>query len=100
LGQRLFPKLRFAQFASAQLMLQALGSVVLGPSLGKYLDHTGHIYRYTFAFGLYLAIAGVITLLVVHQMFMRLGGPKHYVAPEDESPGPAFEPLMPEDRRE
>jgi hypothetical protein len=82
LGQRLFPHSRFAQFASAQIMIQALSTLALGPILGRILDRSGHIYRYTFVGGLLLSVLAVLFLLIVNQEFVKLGGSKHYVAPE------------------
>jgi maltose/moltooligosaccharide transporter len=81
LGQRLYPHARFAQFASAATMILAISQVLLGPTLGRMLDLTGHNYRYTFTFGMVLSLLGMSCLLVVQRKFMALGGPKHYVAP-------------------
>jgi MFS family permease len=82
LCQRLFPRNRFAQFAAAAGMLGAVTQVIVGPSVGAMLDHNGHIYRYVFHVGLGLTIIGTFCLAIVHNHFMKLGGPKHYVAPE------------------
>ena len=82
LGQRLFPRDRFAQFAAAAAMLLAATQVIVGPSVGSMLDHNGHVYRYVFHVGLGLTIVGIFCLVVVHHYFMKLGGPKHYTAPE------------------
>jgi hypothetical protein len=81
-GQRLYPKLKFAQFASARLVLQAgLGMLVLPPLMGLILDASGHNYRLTFISGGILAALGLVALLVVYRQFLKLGGPSNYVAP-------------------
>jgi MFS family permease len=82
LGQRLFPHSRFAQFASAASMIQALSTVGLGYYLGGVLDRSGHLYRITFVAGLIMSSLAVVFFLIVNQLFVRLGGSKHYVAPE------------------
>lgn len=82
LGQRLFPRTKFAQFASANGIIGAIGFLVMPPLVGLLLDYTGHVYRYTFVIGAGLALAGLAALLVVHRKFMKLGGPKNYIAPE------------------
>jgi MFS family permease len=82
LGQRLFPRAKFAQFASANGIIGALAFLVMPPLVGALLDFTGHAYRYTFVIGGVLALVGLASLTVVYYKFMRLGGPRGYVAPE------------------
>lgn len=82
LGQRLFPREKFAQFASAGGIIGAGGYLVMPPLVGVVLDFTGHVYRYTFVASGMLALAGLAALVVVHGKFMKLGGPGHYTAPE------------------
>jgi MFS family permease len=81
LGQRLFPRAKFAQFASAAGILGALGYLVLPAALGAYLDATGRAYRHTFALSGLLALLGLSAFLVVWRRFRALGGPRDYVAP-------------------
>lgn len=80
--QLLFPKARFGEFYSASGLLSSLTFVALPPAVGAMLDATGHVYRYTFLTSGVVALLGFLGLLVVHQRFMALGGPKGYVAPE------------------
>lgn len=82
LAQRLFPHSRFTQFASAAGFLTAFGSMLLGPALGGYLDHTGHVYKQTYLASGLLAFIALVVLGVVHQSWVALGGAKNYVAPE------------------
>jgi MFS family permease len=82
IGQMLFPKLRYAQLASGILLTTSIVNVLLGPSVGSFLDHVGRNYRYTFAIGSLMALASVALGFAVHKRFMRLGGPSGYVAPE------------------
>jgi len=81
LGQRLFPKLRYAQFASAAGMAGAVASMIFAPVVGKYLDFTGHLYRLTFLMDGALAVFAVALLLMVYSKFIALGGDQAYVAP-------------------
>jgi MFS family permease len=81
IGQRLYPQLKFAQFASAAGLLNALCLMVLPPSVGWLLDFSGKQYHLTFLMGGLLATLGLLAFLVVHRAFIRLGGPRHYIAP-------------------
>ena len=81
LGQRLFPKASFAQFAAAAGILANLATTLIPPLIGEYLDHAGHIYRYVYLMGSGFAAVGCVLLLVVYVKFLKLGGPKNYVAP-------------------
>lgn len=81
IGQRLFPKLKFAQFASAMGILQAVFSGIMPPSVGLFLDLNDHAYRATFLFSGILALLGFAALIIVNRRFLSLGGPRHYVAP-------------------
>lgn len=82
LGQMLFPKLKFGQFASAAGVVLSLGSIAMGLVLGPVLDLTGNAYRLTFAMGLLLCAATLVALGIVYRQFTRLGGPENYVPPE------------------
>jgi len=82
LGQRLFPRSKFAQFASANGIIMGAGFLLMPPLVGLLLDFSGHVYRYTFLVSGGLAVAGFFVLLVAHGKFMKLGGPSAYVAPE------------------
>lgn len=82
LGQRLFPRNRFAQFASAAGIFGALATMVMAPAIGLSIDSTGNNYRLTFFFGAVLAALSLGAAFYVYRIFVRLGGPKAYVAPE------------------
>lgn len=86
LSQRLLPRDKFAQFASAGGIVANISWMLLAPIAGYCLDHVHHDYRYTFYMGLALSIAGLIGCLFLHRKFMALGGPKNYIAPEQTSP--------------
>lgn len=81
IGQRLYPKMKFAQFASAAAILIAATAAVLPPAVGYMLDLSGHNYRLTFVMASILASLGLVALIVVHHKWNKLGGAKHYVAP-------------------
>jgi MFS family permease len=82
LGQRLFPKLRYAQYASAAGMVLAIANIVISPIIGRFLDATHHTYRYTYDIGCGLAIIAVLITYGVWLKFKDLGGTSSYVPPE------------------
>jgi MFS family permease len=82
LGQRLFPKEKFAQFNSGCGLFGTLFYLSIAPLVGAFLDATNHVYRYTFTISGVIALLGFTSLLVVYAKFMTLGGPENYVAPE------------------
>lgn len=81
LGQRLFPKAKFAQFGSAAGIFGAAFFTILPPLVGAMLDATNHTYRYTFMASGVLGLLGFFGLYIVYRKFLTLGGDKHYVAP-------------------
>ncbi len=83
LGQRLFPRTKFAQFASAAGILGAMGLMVVPPALGWFLDSIGQVYRYTFLIGGALAAVAVAAFAVVLFKFKQLGGDGAYRPPGD-----------------
>ena len=83
LHMRIFPQIRFAQFAAAAGIMTSVLTIVLSPAVGWVLDLTGQVYRYTFLMGAAVAAAGFVLLLLFHQRFMKLGGTQAYVAPAD-----------------
>src|SRR4029077_12991905 len=54
----LLPKAKFAQYASAHAVLNALVTILMGPFVGHFLDYTHHQYRYTYLWGFALDAAG------------------------------------------
>jgi Major Facilitator Superfamily len=81
LGQQLFPRGLFAQFSSAAQVIVSISQIAVGYLTGLYFDRAGQVYHHTYGMGLILAVAATVVMLIVHQQFMRYGGPKHYVAP-------------------
>jgi len=82
IGQRLYPQLKFAQFASGASLLGALCGMMLPPLIGLTLDASGHNYRLTFVAGGILATAGLISLTVVHSLWLKNGGLANYQPPD------------------
>jgi MFS family permease len=82
IAQKLLPRNNFTQIASAGAILGSVTNIMVPPLVGLFLDHHHHNYRYTFYISGFIAIAALLTSLVLHQKFMQLGGPKNYVAPE------------------
>jgi len=82
LAQRLYPRSKFAQLASAQGLVFSIGSIFLAPAVGAFLDFTHHVYRYTFLISFGLTLLSLLALAGLHRRFMALGGPRDYAAPE------------------
>lgn len=81
LGLRLFPRSKYAQFASAAGIMGSVCGMVLGPAVGTVIDLTGNLYYHTFTAGCLLSFIALSSAWHVHGKFLRLGGPKGYVAP-------------------
>ena len=81
LALRLFPRAKFAQFASAVGVTGSLANMVVGPAVGSVVDYTGNLYHHTFTISCALCAITLALGLAVHGRFMRLGGPCGYVAP-------------------
>lgn len=86
LGQRLLPRSKFSQFASAGGIITSMAMMGAGPIMGQILDRTNHNYRLTFVAGLIIACVSVMLLVVLHHKFMAMGGPGKYIAPGDTPP--------------
>ncbi|MEI8248451.1 MAG: MFS transporter [Lentisphaerota bacterium] len=82
LGQRLYPKDRFAQFASACGIIVAVAMMIISPVIGKILDLTNHAYQWTYIMGAIFAILGLVTTIIVYRKFLALGGHTHYQPPD------------------
>lgn len=82
LAQVLMPKLKFAVYYSAYVLLWAVGNCVVGLGFGDLLDRLDRDYRFAFSAGGLIAALAFWTGYVVYRRFMALGGPKGYVAPE------------------
>lgn len=78
---RLFPRAKFAQFASAAGIILAIGFIGIPPIVGRVLDLTHHAYHYTFVIGGSVAAAGALVFAYLYRQFNRLGGMKNYAPP-------------------
>jgi len=85
LTQRLLPRGNFAVLNSACGVLGSIVGIFFAPFVGRLLDSTHHDYRYTFFVNAGVTAATFIVFVLVHQRFMALGGPRHYVAPEPQT---------------
>lgn len=85
IGQRLFPKERFAQFASAaQLVLGSL-TITVPAIMGVILDFNGRYYPLTFLAGGGLTLAAIFCFFVVIRKYQELGGDSNYQPPLAEN---------------
>lgn len=82
IGQRLYPRLKFAQFASAWGIVFGVGFAITTPLIGLVLDASGHNYRLTFFASGGIALAAACAFIATHRRFMALGGTASYEAPE------------------
>lgn len=82
MGPTLLPRAKFAQFASAMMIVVSLCCMVFGLAVGKFLDETGHTYRYTYVICCALDVAALLITIIVYRKFKALGGRSRYVAPE------------------
>jgi len=82
IGQRLLPRDRFAEFASAAGIVGAVCFMILPPTLGMFIQHMHHNYRYVFLLGSILSGATVAAYVGLFVQYLKLGGDAGYVAPE------------------
>ncbi len=71
LFQRLLPRAQFAQFSSAGGLINSIVMILLVPVIGKFLDWTGHQYRYTYLLGGVLALLSVILGVLLYGQFRK-----------------------------
>jgi MFS family permease len=86
--QRLLPRLKFAQFASAAGVIVCLWNILIGPLAGFILNVMHQDYRYIFLLSSAQGWLGLVVTLFLYRAFLARGGDKHYVAPGEE-PAPA-----------
>lgn len=79
--QRLLPRAKFAQFASAAGLIGAVCSMLLPPALGLFIESMHHNYNYVFILGSILACGSVGAYAVVLSKFRSLGGDRDYHPP-------------------
>lgn len=80
-GQRLFPKEKFAQFASAAQLVFGLCTMLLPPAMGLILDLSGHLYQLTFVVGGLFSVAALVFFFIVLRFYKHLGGDAAYSPP-------------------
>jgi hypothetical protein len=82
LGQRLLPRLKYAEISSAGQALSSLSVMLLAPAVGIFLDYSHQAYRYTFYANLVITLMALGAFFVLNAGFLALGGPDNYVPPE------------------
>lgn len=97
LGQQLYPRAKFSQYASAGGILASVAGLFFAPSIGAALDLTKtpvaaatqptYLYDYhmTFWFGLVLSLLSLGLMGWVYLRFNSFGGRAAYLAPGDTS---------------
>jgi MFS family permease len=78
---RLFPRAKFAQFASAAGIILAFGFIGVPPVVGRILDLSQNAYHYTFVIGGAVAAVGCLVFAYLYRQFNNLGGMKNYNPP-------------------
>ncbi len=79
---RLFPGSIFAQFASANAMILALGTTVIVPAFGYFLDVQDSNYHLLFLLGAVLSLISAVAFVKIHFYYKRFGGDENYIAPD------------------
>lgn len=79
---RLFPGSIFAQFASANAMILALGTTVIVPAFGYFLDVQDSNYHLLFLLGAALSLISAVAFVKIHFYYKRFGGDENYIAPD------------------
>lgn len=82
LAQRLFPREKFAQFASAAGIFISIAGMAVAPVTGTWIDLSGNQYRLCFVAACILSLIALGVSWMVYKRFKALGGPKNYSAPE------------------
>lgn len=82
--QRLLPRLKFAQFASAAGVIVCLWNILIGPLAGFILNVMHQDYRCIFLLSSAQGWLGLVATLFLYRAFVARGGDKHYVAPGTE----------------
>jgi len=81
LMQRLFPKARFAQLASASGIIGSVITIIVTPMIGGILDISNHCYRLTYFMGAVFAVLSLLIAIPMYRKFIVLGGDNNYKAP-------------------
>jgi len=79
---RLFPGSIFAQFASANAMILALGTTIIVPAFGFFLDVQESNYDLLFVLGAVLSLISAVAFVKIHFYYKRFGGDEGYIAPD------------------
>ena len=79
---RLFPGSIFAQFASANAMILALGTTIIVPAFGYFLDVQDSNYHLLFMIGAVLSLISAVAFVKIHFYYKRFGGDEGYAAPD------------------
>ena len=79
---RLFPGSIFAQFASANAMILAIGTTIIAPAFGYFLDVQDSNYHLLYMLGSVLSLISAVAFVKIYLYYRRFGGDDGYVAPD------------------
>jgi len=82
--QRLLPRLKFGQFASAAGVVVCLWNVLIVPLAGFILTTWQQDYRYIFLLSSAQSGLAMVITLLLYRAFLARGGDLHYIAPGEE----------------
>lgn len=91
INQRLFPRSKFAQYASALVVIVSLMNLWIGPVVGAILDRTGHDYRYAYTVSWMLLLVALGMWWAMWKQYNAHGGVRGYVAPGEGAPAEVVE---------
>ena len=80
--QRLLPRLKFAQYASAAGVVVCLCNICIGPLAGFVLDLRHQDYHSMFLLSSALSWLALLVTFILYRAYVARGGDKHYVPPE------------------
>ena len=79
--QRMLPRSKFAEIGSVAGIFGNISLMLAAPTVGAFLDHVHHDYRYTFFACALLTSAALVSYLGLYHRAKAFGAPDRYIAP-------------------
>jgi len=89
MGFRLLARSRYTVLSAGTGIVGTALSMVVTPLLGWVLDLSHSQYRFTYLVGFGYVMMGIPLYIIVYRKFLALGGPRNYVAPDDDTIQPS-----------